>query len=161
MNARNSMKRSGMNLCCSLQNATVSPASPWERPAESSLSPFRLAATGPESAPGGRCPRVPPLPPYESTAGSQTTRRLSGKSGAAASKATDEKGGQNLSISAGTVSEASPNSSRTEERTTDKNRKSRKSPPKEIPEYLYCTIDGWQRTFRFGVNRLPPDQGTP
>lgn len=21
---------------------------------------------------------------------------------------------------------------------------------------LYCTLDGWQRTFRFGVNRFPP-----
>ena len=24
---------------------------------------------------------------------------------------------------------------------------------------LYCTVDGWQRTFRFGVNRLPPMKG--
>ena len=30
----------------------------------------------------------------------------------------------------------------------------KKRPPKEFPEYLYCTIDGWQRTFRFGVNRF-------
>jgi len=104
---------------------------------------------------GRKVPPRPPLPPYERITGSQTTRRLSGKSGAAASKATNEKGGQNLPISASKVSETSPNTSRTEERTTDKNRKPRKSPPKEIPEYLYCTIDGWQRTFRFGVNRFP------
>jgi len=31
--------------------------------------------------------------------------------------------------------------------------------PKEFPEHLYCTIDGWQRTFRFGVNRFGPIKG--
>ncbi len=31
--------------------------------------------------------------------------------------------------------------------------------PAEVPEYLYCTIEGWQRTFRFGVYRLPVIKG--
>jgi len=29
----------------------------------------------------------------------------------------------------------------------------------EIVDNLYCTIDGWQRTFRFGVNRFPRFEG--
>jgi hypothetical protein len=34
---------------------------------------------------------------------------------------------------------------------------------KDVPvtaiDNLYCTVDGWQRTFRFGVNRFPPMKG--
>lgn len=42
-----------------------------------------------------------------------------------------------------------------ERKTEEKKRNPRKkTSPKEFPEYLYCTIDGWQRTFRFGVNRF-------
>lgn len=34
--------------------------------------------------------------------------------------------------------------------------------PKREPEVidnLHCTVDGWERTFQFGVNRLPPLPG--
>jgi hypothetical protein len=31
--------------------------------------------------------------------------------------------------------------------------------PKDVAETLYCTINGWQRTFRFGVNRFPSIKG--
>ncbi len=32
----------------------------------------------------------------------------------------------------------------------------RKYKPETAVDNLYCTIDGWQRTYRFGVNRFPP-----
>lgn len=48
---------------------------------------------------------------------------------------------------------------RTEIKTAEKKRNPRKTSAKEIPEYLYCIIDGWQRTFRFGVNRFRPIKG--
>jgi hypothetical protein len=104
---------------------------------------------------GRKAPPRPPLPPYEGKTGSQTTRRLSGKSGAAASKATDEKGGQNLPISTSTVPTTSDSASRTKGEIAEKSRKAKKTSQKELPEYLYCTFEGWQRTFRFGVNRFP------
>ena len=46
-----------------------------------------------------------------------------------------------------------------ETKTADKKRGQKKTSPKDFPEYLYCTINGWQRTFRFGVNRLGPIKG--
>jgi hypothetical protein len=101
----------------------------------------------------------PPLPPYESPSGIQITRRLPGRTGTKASKVTDKKGGYGPAISAITVPETSDSPSRTEGNTADKKRNPRKTPPKEFPEYLYCTIDSWQRTFRFGVNRLRPIKG--
>ena len=103
---------------------------------------------------GRKAPPRPPLPPYESQAGSQTTRRVSVRSGAAASKVTDEKNGQSPAISTTTFPETSDSLSRTERKSEEKKRNRRKISPKEMPEYLYCTIDGWQRTFRFGVNRF-------
>ena len=47
----------------------------------------------------------------------------------------------------------------TERKAEEKKQSPRKTSPEEIPEYLYCTIEGWQRTFRFGVNRLRPIKG--
>jgi hypothetical protein len=35
----------------------------------------------------------------------------------------------------------------------------KKISPEDIAETLYCTISGWQRKFRFGVNRLPVIKG--
>jgi hypothetical protein len=90
----------------------------------------------------------PPLPPYESLSGIQVTGHVTGRSGAAARKVTEEKGGHSPKIS--TVPETLGSPSRTEKETADKKRNSRKTSLKEIPEYLYCTIDGWQRTFRSG-----------
>ena len=101
-----------------------------------------------------KAPPRPPLPPYESQVGSQTTRRVSVRSGAAARKVTDEKNGQSPAISTTTLPETSDSLSRTERKSEEKKRNRRKISPKEMPEYLYCTIDGWQRTFRFGVNRF-------
>jgi hypothetical protein len=108
---------------------------------------------------GRKAPPRPPLSPYESPAGIQTTRRLPGRSGASASKVSDEKGGHGPPISTIMVPETSDSPSRTEGKTADKKRNPTKTSPKECPEYLYCTIDGWQRTFRFGVNRLRPIKG--
>jgi len=108
---------------------------------------------------GRRVPPQPILPPYERTAGTQTTRRLSAKSGVAAGKITDEKGGQEPAISTSKELETSHNPSCREERKEGEVRKARKSSPKDFPEHLYCTIDGWQRTFGFGINRLPPIKG--
>ncbi len=102
---------------------------------------------------GRKAPPRPPLPPYESPSRIQATQPVPGRSGgAAATKITDEKPGHGLATSTLTGPETSDNPSSTERETADKKRDSRKASPKEFPEYLYCTIDGWQRTFRFGVN---------
>jgi hypothetical protein len=102
---------------------------------------------------GRKAPPHPPLPPYESPSGIQTTRSVPGRSaGASASKVTDEKVGHGLPTSTLTGPETSDNPSSTERETADKKRDSRRVSPKEFPEYIYCTIDDWQRTFRFGVN---------
>ena len=107
---------------------------------------------------GRKPPPRPPLPPYESSAGNQTTRRVSRRDGATASKVADEKDEHGLANSTN-VPETSDIPSHTERKTPDKNRTPKKTSPKEFPEYLYCTIDGWQRTFRFGVNRLRSIKG--
>ena len=102
---------------------------------------------------GRKAPPRPPLPPYENPSRIQATQPVSGRSGGAvATKITDEKPGHGLATSTLTGPETSDNPSSTERETADKKRDSRKASPKEFPEYLYCTIDGWQRTFRFGVN---------
>jgi hypothetical protein len=109
---------------------------------------------------GRKAPPRPPLPPYESPSANQTTRRVPGRSaGAAASKVTDEKPGHDPATSLFTVPETSDNTAPTERKPADRKRRPRKTSPKEFPEYLYCTIDGGQRTFRFGVNRLRPIRG--
>jgi len=82
-------------------------------------------------------PPRPPLPPYETPAKTRATRPVKERSaGASVSKVSDEE------------------PSRTENRVANEKRNQRKTMEREIPEYLYCTIDGWQRTFRFGVNRF-------
>ena len=99
-----------------------------------------------------------PLPlTYENPA-IQTTRRGPVRTGAAPDKATNGKGGTSPANST-RVPETSNSPSSSEDKTADKNRTRRKTSPKEFPEYLYCTIDGWQRTFRFGVNRFRPIKG--
>lgn len=109
---------------------------------------------------GRKAPPRPSLPPYDTPAGIQTNQRAPGRSaGGAASKVTDEKLGHGSATSTLKVPETSDSPSRTERESADKKRNPRKTSPKEIPEYLYCTIDGWQRTFRFGVNRLRPIKG--
>jgi hypothetical protein len=35
----------------------------------------------------------------------------------------------------------------------------RKGKVAPVVDDLYCTVEGWQRTFRFGVNRIPPMKG--
>ena len=97
---------------------------------------------------GRKPPPRPPLAPYESSVGNQTTRRVSGRDGATASKVTDKKDDHSPTDST-RVPETSDIPSRTE----------RKTSPKEFLEYLYCTINGWQRTFRFGVNRFRSIKG--
>jgi hypothetical protein len=122
--------------------------------------PFRRGATGLESGPDGRPPRVCPCHLTRARRGAKATRPVPGRSaGAAASKVTDEKLEYGPAISTFRVPETSDSPSRTEREAADKNRNSRKTSPKEIPEYLYCTIDSWQRTFRFGVNRFRPIKG--
>jgi hypothetical protein len=108
---------------------------------------------------GRKPPPRPPLPPYESPARVETTRRAPGRSGLTASKVTDKKGGTDSVIPKIKVPETSDSPSLTEKKIEEKKRNLRRTSPKEFPEYLYCTIDGWQRTFRFGVNRLPPIKG--
>jgi len=104
---------------------------------------------------GGKVPPRPPLPPYESPSGIQATRPVPERSaGTGTSKLTDEKLGHGPATSTLKVPETSDSPSRTKTGTVDKKRSPSKPPPKEFPEYLYCTIDGWQRTFRFGVNRF-------
>jgi hypothetical protein len=103
---------------------------------------------------GRKAPTRPPLPPYESPVRIETTRRIQGRSVATTSKVTEEKGGQSPANSTISVSETSDSPSRPDRKTTDKKSTKWKTSPKEFPEYLYCTIDGWQRTFRFGVNRF-------
>jgi hypothetical protein len=102
---------------------------------------------------GRKAPPRPALPPYESPSRIQATRPVPGRSaGAAVSKVTDEKLEHGSAISTLKVPETSDSPSRTERKTEDDKRNPRKTSPKEFPEYLYCTIDGWQRTFRFGIN---------
>jgi hypothetical protein len=108
---------------------------------------------------GRKAPPRPHLPPYKSPARNQTTRRVPRRSGVTGNNVTDEKGGHGPTISTHKVLETSESPSRTEMKTADKKQTKRRTSPKEIPEYLYCTIDGWQRTFRFGVNRLDPIKG--
>ena len=107
---------------------------------------------------GRKPPPRPPLPPYESSPGNQTTRRVSGRDGATVSRVTDEKDDHSPTNSA-RVPETPDTPSRPERKTPDKNPTVRKTSPKEFPEYLYCTINGWQRTFRFGVNRFRSIKG--
>ncbi|HSB07529.1 MAG TPA: hypothetical protein VLK23_20310 [Thermodesulfobacteriota bacterium] len=107
---------------------------------------------------GRKPPPRPPLPPYESSVGNQTTRRVSGRDGATASKVTNEKDDHSPTNST-KVPETSDIPCPTEKKTPDKNPTARKTSPKEFPEYLYCTINGWQRTFRFGVNRFRSIKG--
>jgi len=86
---------------------------------------------------GRKAPPRPPLPPYESPSKARATRPVKERSaGASVSKAPDVE------------------PSRTEIKAANEKRTTRKAMLREIPEYLYCTIDGWQRTFRFGVNRF-------
>jgi hypothetical protein len=87
--------------------------------------------------------------------GIQTTRRVT--RGSAGAAVPDENLGQGSTTF--TVSESSDGSYRTERITADVKEEPKKRPPKEFPEYLYCTIDSWQRTFRLGVNRLRPIKG--
>ena len=108
---------------------------------------------------GRRVPPQPPLPAYERAAGTQPTRRLSARSDARADKVTDEKGGQGPEVSTDKEPEKSRSPAHMEKTVAGDGRKARKSSPKDTPEYLYCTIDGWQRTYRFGVNRYPPIKG--
>jgi len=100
----------------------------------------------------------PPLPLTCESPAIQTTRRGQVRAGAAPSKATDGKGGHSPANST-RVPDTSNSPSRTKGKTADKKRNPRKTSPKEFPEYLYCNIDDWQRTFRFGVNRLGPIKG--
>jgi len=79
----------------------------------------------------------PPLPPYESPSKTRATRPVKeGSADALVSKVPDDE------------------PSRTEIKVANEKKTPKKTLPKETPEYLYCTIDGWQRTFRFGVNRF-------
>ena len=108
---------------------------------------------------GRRLPPRPLLPPYERGAETEPSQRLPGRSGSSAGKGTNEKAGEGPSISSSKEPEKSRNPAHSEEKVAGDARKAKKSTSKEIPEYLYCSIDGWQRTFRFGVNRLPPIRG--
>ncbi len=86
----------------------------------------------------------PSLPPYESPSGVQSTRPVPGRSaGAGTSKVTDEKLRHGPAISTFKIPETSDSPSRAESETADKTRNPKKTSPKEFPEYLYCTIDGW------------------
>jgi len=86
---------------------------------------------------GWKAPPHPPLPTYENPSKTRATRPVKERSTApSVSKVTDVEPSQ------------------TENKAANEKRTQRKTSPREIPEYLYCTIDGWQRTFRFGVNRF-------
>jgi hypothetical protein len=83
----------------------------------------------------------PSLPPHESPSGIQANRPVPGRSaGAGASMVTDKKLGNGPAISTLRVPETSDSPSRAERETADKKRSPRKTSPKEIPEYFYCTI---------------------
>jgi hypothetical protein len=101
-----------------------------------------------------KAPPPPPLPPYDIPLGIQPYRRVHGGS---AGTVPDKKLGHGSTTS--TVPKTSDGSSHTERKTGDLKGEPKKAPPKEFPEYLYCTIDSWQRTFRLGVNRLRPIKG--
>lgn len=103
-------------------------------------------------------PPRPPLPPYDSSLGNRSNRHTPDKSADATGKKKipekDDRGHENPSAEA-----TPPPDSTTSKAVNEPKRNRRKRTPEEIPEYLYCTIDGWQRTFRFGVYRLPVLKG--
>ena len=111
---------------------------------------------------GRKAPPRPPLPRYDPSSRTQSAHRAPGESDGASSRKNlheeHKRGSATPTVSALKTSDAP---SRTERKATEepKQRKRRKTSPEDIPEYLYCTIDSWQRTFRFGVNRLPIIKG--
>ncbi len=108
---------------------------------------------------GGKPPR-PPLAPYESLPKSKTRSPVPKRSvGTTDSRANDEKGRQGFTMTAITIPETSESSIITEKEPDENKRNTRKTSGREFPEYLYCTVDGWQRTFSFGVNRMQPIKG--
>ncbi|MBM4324727.1 MAG: hypothetical protein FJ115_14295 [Deltaproteobacteria bacterium] len=105
----------------------------------------------------GQVPKRPPLPPLESLKVTKSTHLAAERSPAMGTKVTEEKGGKSSTNSNSKIHKNTESHSQTEPEKADK-RVTRKR-PKEFPEHLYCTIDGWQRTFRFGVNRFGPIKG--
>jgi hypothetical protein len=106
----------------------------------------------------GQIPPRPPLPPYKRPSRIQASRRApAGSPDTAAGKVPDKKLENGSTTS--TVPEPSDGAFRTEKKIANGKGGPKKTPKKEFPEYLYCTIDSWQRTFRLGVNRLRPIKG--
>ena len=103
-------------------------------------------------------PPRPPLPPFDTSTKAKSTRDISEKSTGVPGKKkppeTDD------SSRANPAAEITPPPDNTARKTVGEPKRNRgRRMPEEIPEYLYCTIDGWQRTFRFGVYRLPVLKG--
>ena len=109
----------------------------------------------------GKAPPRPPLPPYDSSASAQSNPRVAAKSAGASAKKKvhekDERGRVSPTITEESI--ASPHTTKRKTVDETEKRKKRRRTPEEIPEYLYRTIEGWRRTFRFGVNRLPVIKG--
>ncbi len=103
-------------------------------------------------------PPPPPLPPYDSSSKGRSNRPILDKpSGASGKKKVHEKDDRGR---ANPVEETTDPPNGTARKNPDESKCKRgRRTPEEIPEYLYCTIDGWQRTFRFGVYRLPVLKG--
>jgi len=103
-------------------------------------------------------PPRPPLPPYDSLSGGQSNPHNPDRSaGASGKKKVHEKDDRGR---ANPVEETTDPPNGTARKNPDESKRKRgRRTPEEIPEYLYCTIDGWQRTFRFGVYRLPVLKG--
>ncbi len=106
-------------------------------------------------------PPRPPLLPYDSSSGGRTNGHIPDKPAGASGKKNVHKEnvrGPSTQLTVGAVTSDEPRT--TGRKTADEPEKGRKRrTPEEIPEYLYCTIDGWQRTFRFGDYRLPVLKG--
>jgi hypothetical protein len=103
-------------------------------------------------------PPPPPLPPYDNSSGVQSTRLIPEKSdGASRKKEVHEKDERGRANPAAETTAPPKNTVRNT--VGEPKRNWGRRTPEEIPEYLYCTIDGWQRTFRFGVYRFPSIKG--
>jgi len=103
-------------------------------------------------------PPRPPLPPDDRSSRIQSTRRIPGKSAGASDKKNiheEDERGRAVPTTTGAETNDAPRTTARKAVDESEKHKQRKRTPAEIPEYLYCTIDGWQRTYRFGVNRLP------
>lgn len=106
-------------------------------------------------------PPPPPLPPYGRSSRIQSTPDVPGKSAGSSGKKNsreeDKRGRKAPTITGAETTDAPRTTARKAADEAEKRKKWRKT--LEETEHIYCTIESWQRTYRFGVNRLPVLKG--